>query len=303
MYRGCAQDQSPNRKWVVLDGPVDAIWIENMNTVLDDNKKLCLNSGEIIAMSSSMNMIFEVADLAVASPATVSRCGMVYGAGAAPARVAPAVRLVAGGVPRTLRQKVRDRVMGLFDWLLPVSIRFLRREMKEAAATTEEGTNVAVTLMRTFRALLVAPLADDPKAITKELKKEMETHIDATFVFALTWSVGGSAASNEHRALFDDFLRAAYECRLADGFVGPSGKSTTCPKIFPRGTSRRARRSPPPSARRARARPQTTRARTRARTRRLPRPPRARTPRRRRRRRCTTSNGTWPPKPGCRGRT
>ncbi|XP_038617180.1 dynein heavy chain 14, axonemal [Tachyglossus aculeatus] len=69
---------STDWQWIILDGPVDTEWIENLNTVLDDNRTLCLANSERILLTEKIRMIFEVDSLSQASPATVSRCAMVY---------------------------------------------------------------------------------------------------------------------------------------------------------------------------------------------------------------------------------
>lgn len=71
-------DQKPEKRWIIYDGDVDAIWVENMNSVMDDNKILTLSNGDRIRLLKHCLMLFEVFDLQHASPATISRCGMVY---------------------------------------------------------------------------------------------------------------------------------------------------------------------------------------------------------------------------------
>jgi dynein heavy chain len=67
-----------NPKWILLDGDLDANWIESMNSVMDDNKILTLANNERIPLKAHMRMIFEIRDLRFASPATVSRAGILY---------------------------------------------------------------------------------------------------------------------------------------------------------------------------------------------------------------------------------
>jgi len=76
--RSLGQIPDNNPKWIILDGDLDANWIESMNSVMDDNKLLTLASNERIPLKAHMKMIFEIRDLRFATPATVSRAGILF---------------------------------------------------------------------------------------------------------------------------------------------------------------------------------------------------------------------------------
>ncbi|VEL09212.1 unnamed protein product [Protopolystoma xenopodis] len=69
--------ESLKRQWIIFDGDVDPEWVENLNSVLDDNKLLTLPNGERLAIPPNVRIMFEVQDLKYATLATVSRCGMM----------------------------------------------------------------------------------------------------------------------------------------------------------------------------------------------------------------------------------
>ena len=52
--------EKKEKRYIVFDGDVDALWVENMNSVMDDNRLLTLANGERIRLQKHCALLFEV---------------------------------------------------------------------------------------------------------------------------------------------------------------------------------------------------------------------------------------------------
>ncbi|EGD81584.1 dynein heavy chain 6 [Salpingoeca rosetta] len=211
LVRQCVAQTNDDHKWIVCDGPVDALWIENMNTVLDDNKMLCLANSERIKLSSSMHMLFEVADLAVASPATVSRCGMVY---VDPQELGwrPYVNRWMHNLD-ILQEPQKEHLNDLFAEHVDSVLHQVHKTLREGIAQVDMAKASALCVL--LEDLLREKDAQGAPRVDWSAQ-EQDEHLNAIlsnyFLFAFIWSVGGNLVDQDHLG-FDALVRDSFSDR------------------------------------------------------------------------------------------
>lgn len=173
-----------------------------MNTVLDDNKKLCLMSGEIIQLSPPCSLIFEVMDLEAASPATVSRCGMIY---FEPDTLGWECLLNSwlNVLPEFTPEQVREHLRELFMRFCPTLLHLVRKGgLKELCPTNNSSlirsaTHIINSMMDEY---------NEEKYVKSFTMNTQLSRIEGVFVFGIMWSLGGTT-DEDGRAKFDSLFK------------------------------------------------------------------------------------------------
>jgi dynein heavy chain len=196
VFRNCAQDERSFEKWLLFDGPVDTLWIESMNSVMDDNRVLTLINGDRITMSASMSLLFEVLDLSQASPATVSRAGMIFIAGEK-LGYQPYVQSWLGRKFEA-DQEVIPFFNGLFEKYLSKVLECKRRECSEPVPITD--FNAVQSLCTLYDAL------EGTAGLDRDDLQAYYALAEKWFVFAMVWSVM-ACVDEAGRAKLDSCLR------------------------------------------------------------------------------------------------
>ncbi|XP_077580363.1 dynein axonemal heavy chain 8-like [Stigmatopora nigra] len=176
--------------WIVLDGPVDAIWIENLNSVLDDNKTLTLANGDRITMSPACKLVFEVHNIENASPATVSRVGMVFMSSSA-----LSWEPILKGWTNKRNPEEAENIISLYDRIFWDVYSYMRQSLKPKMPFLEcnyimQSCNLLEGLIPTKQ---MGGLVNDK-------------HLERLFVFGLMWSLG-ALLELEDRDKMEAFFR------------------------------------------------------------------------------------------------
>jgi dynein heavy chain len=205
IMRDYVAEEGDEKRWTIFDGPIDALWIENMNTVLDDNMTLCLANGQRIKLKQEMKCLFEVNDLEVASPATVSRIGVVYMTPTDLGWYPYVISWVAREYTNKNRpQFVVDRLLAVFDKIFSKGLANQRKYYKEPVETVD--IQMVISTCTLFQSLFTEENGINFTAP----EAEVQSLLDKIFFYSYTWCVGASCIKDNWES-FGEHSRELFE--------------------------------------------------------------------------------------------